>query len=150
MSFLDKLASAIMPPESEEQRAKARAEAEQLAQTSGWLAMAIDHHRQIEAAFARGLDPAADAPASSVQRGRTTQQCDGVYAGMNVEEAILVQQRGLHQLGGDLRQRCPESKLPVFSQREAQQLPARGVHGITAWKSAERLYLIDCARTLRS
>jgi iron-sulfur cluster repair protein YtfE (RIC family) len=60
MSFLDKIASAVMPPESEEDRAKARAEAQQLARDNAWLAMALDHHRQIEAAFAQGLDPSTD------------------------------------------------------------------------------------------
>jgi len=63
MSFLDKVAAAIMPPESEQDRAEARAKAEGLSQGDDWLGLALDHHRQIEASFARALDPAADAPA---------------------------------------------------------------------------------------
>src|SRR5690606_26791091 len=61
MSFLDKLMSKVMPPESEQDRAEARQKAERLAGANGWLAMALDHHRQIESAFARargGLDAA--------------------------------------------------------------------------------------------
>jgi hypothetical protein len=61
MSFLDKLMSKVMPPESEQDRAEARQKSERLAGANGWLAMALDHHRQIESAFARargGLDAA--------------------------------------------------------------------------------------------
>jgi hemerythrin superfamily protein len=53
MSFLDKLMSKVMPPESEQDRAEARQKAEQLSHGHGWLAMVLDHHRQIEDAFAR-------------------------------------------------------------------------------------------------
>jgi hypothetical protein len=53
MSFLDKLMSKVMPPESDQDRAEARAKAERLSHGHGWLAMALDHHRQIEDAFAR-------------------------------------------------------------------------------------------------
>jgi hypothetical protein len=53
MSFLDKIVSTIAPPESDSDRADARRAAEELAPGHGWLAMALDHHRQIEAAFER-------------------------------------------------------------------------------------------------
>lgn len=62
MSFLDKLMSKVMPPESEQDRTDARAKAEQLSHGHGWLAMVLDHHRQIEDAIDRarsGLDSAA-------------------------------------------------------------------------------------------
>jgi len=62
MSFLDKLMSKVMPPESEQDRAEARAKAERLSHGHGWLAMVLDHHRQIEDAIERarsGLDSAA-------------------------------------------------------------------------------------------
>ena len=61
MSFLDKLMSKVLPPESDEDRAEVRRKAEALAAANGWLAMALDHHRQIEAAFDRargGIDAA--------------------------------------------------------------------------------------------
>ena len=62
MSFLDKLMAKVMPPESDDDRAEARRKAETLARDEGWLAMALDHHRQIEAAFtrARGAIDAAE------------------------------------------------------------------------------------------
>jgi hemerythrin superfamily protein len=53
MSFLDKIMATVMPPESEQDRADARQKAEALATANGWLATALDHHRQIESAFAR-------------------------------------------------------------------------------------------------
>jgi hypothetical protein len=62
MSFLDKLMAKVTPPESDQDRAEARAKAERLSHGHGWLAMALDHHRQIESAFNRarsGIDAAA-------------------------------------------------------------------------------------------
>ena len=61
MSFLDKLMSKVMPPESDEDRAEARQKAERLSHGHGWLAMALEHHRRIESAFASargGIDAA--------------------------------------------------------------------------------------------
>lgn len=54
MSFLDKLVATISPPESDEDRAKARAHAEEVSQNTAWLKTALQHHRQIESTFHRG------------------------------------------------------------------------------------------------
>ncbi|MGH8516054.1 MAG: hemerythrin domain-containing protein [Panacagrimonas sp.] len=51
MSLIDKVVAAVMPPESQVARAKAREEALAAAQPGTWLALVLDHHRQIEAAF---------------------------------------------------------------------------------------------------
>lgn len=51
MSFLDKLVATIAPPESDEDRMKARREADRIAEGYGWMREALQHHRQIEAAF---------------------------------------------------------------------------------------------------
>ena len=51
MSILDKVVAAVTPPESEEQRATARARARTSAGRADWLAMVLDHHEAIEAAF---------------------------------------------------------------------------------------------------
>jgi hemerythrin superfamily protein len=53
MSLLDEIMSKVAPPESEPDRAGARAKAEQLSHGHGWLAMVLEHHRQIEGAFQR-------------------------------------------------------------------------------------------------
>jgi hypothetical protein len=52
MSILDKVVAAITPPESDESRRKARAKARALAGADDWLAEILDHHEEIEAAFA--------------------------------------------------------------------------------------------------
>lgn len=53
MSVLDKVAAAFTPLETETQRADARAMAEGMATPGDWLSMVLDHHVQIEAAFAK-------------------------------------------------------------------------------------------------
>jgi hypothetical protein len=52
MSILDKVVAAVTPPESDEQRAEARAKARNAATDGDWLSLVLEHHRQIEAAFA--------------------------------------------------------------------------------------------------
>lgn len=51
MSILDKVVAVLTPPESDEDRTNARARAETYAQRAPWLAMVLDHHRQIDDAF---------------------------------------------------------------------------------------------------
>lgn len=51
MSVLDKIVSALTPPESDEDRAEARARAQEYAVRAPWLSMVLDHHMAIEAAF---------------------------------------------------------------------------------------------------
>ena len=52
MSVLDKVAAAVTPAASDEDRAEARRKATALAQNHGWLQQILEHHRQIESAFA--------------------------------------------------------------------------------------------------
>lgn len=52
MSILDKVVAAVTPPESEEKRAAARAKARTMASQGDWLALVLQHHEQIEGAFA--------------------------------------------------------------------------------------------------
>jgi hemerythrin superfamily protein len=52
MTLLDKVVAAVTPPESEEARAEARAKAQSAASAGDWLSMVLQHHRQIEQAFA--------------------------------------------------------------------------------------------------
>lgn len=55
MSFLDKIAAAVMPPESDQDRADARRKAQSVATPGEWLEVILDQHRQIEAAFLKAL-----------------------------------------------------------------------------------------------
>lgn len=61
MSILDKVVAAVTPPESDEQRAEARAKARNAATDGDWLSLVLDHHLQIEGAFA-AVKAAKDAP----------------------------------------------------------------------------------------
>jgi len=60
MSILDKVVAAVTPPESDEQRAEARAKARNAATDGDWLSLVLEHHTQIEAAFV-AVKAAADA-----------------------------------------------------------------------------------------
>lgn len=53
MSVLDKVAAAVTPAASDEDRAEARRKVQVLAGQHGWLEQILVHHREIEAAFAQ-------------------------------------------------------------------------------------------------
>ena len=52
MGIVDKVIAAVTPPESDEARAEARLKARAAAIPGDWLEMVLDHHLQIESAFA--------------------------------------------------------------------------------------------------
>lgn len=52
MSVLDKMIAAVTPPESDEARAEARANARAAAEPGDWFSMILDHHLLLEDAFA--------------------------------------------------------------------------------------------------
>jgi hypothetical protein len=52
MSIVDKVIAAVTPPESDEARAEARAKARAAARPGDWLSLILEHHVQLEAAFA--------------------------------------------------------------------------------------------------
>jgi hemerythrin superfamily protein len=62
MSILDKVISAVTPLESDQAREEARNKALSAATPNGWLSMVIQHHRDIERAFA-GVQAASTAAA---------------------------------------------------------------------------------------
>jgi hypothetical protein len=85
MSFLDKIMSSVMPPESDEDRADARQKAERLSIGHGWLATALEHHRQIESAFARARNGA-----DAAERKQTLKELALVLTGhAQAEETVL-------------------------------------------------------------
>ena len=51
MSFLDRVAAAMTPRESEPTRQRARANAQRLAAVNDWLELVLEHHVRIEDAF---------------------------------------------------------------------------------------------------
>lgn len=85
MSLLDKIAAAVTPVASQEDRAEARRSAEQLSQGDDWLGRILDHHRQIEAAFDRALN----ATGAEERRGAARQLAEVLMAHANAEEAVI-------------------------------------------------------------
>ena len=85
MSLFDKVVAAVTPLESQEKRMEARAEARARARPGGWLSQVIDHHEQIEGAFAL-VKEENDAPAR-----RAAQKALGVLltGHANAEETVL-------------------------------------------------------------
>jgi Hemerythrin HHE cation binding domain len=65
MSIIDKVVAAITPPESNDARVKARANARSVALPGDWLSSVLDHHLQIEALFAKV--ESANAPAARLE-----------------------------------------------------------------------------------
>ncbi len=53
MSMIDKVVAAVTPPESDKARAEARAKARAAAKPGDWLSAVLEHHVQIESAFAK-------------------------------------------------------------------------------------------------
>jgi hypothetical protein len=69
MSMIGKLLAAITPPESEAERGEARRKAGAATYPGDWLAMVLDHHVQIEEAFA-AVRAAQDAASRLVAQKR--------------------------------------------------------------------------------
>lgn len=85
MSLLDKVVAAVTPPESDAQRAEARAKARSAATDGDWLSLVLDHHRQIEAAFA-----AVKATTDSASRVSAQKRLALLLTGHSIaEEAVI-------------------------------------------------------------
>ena len=85
MSFLDRIAAAVTPAASDEDRAEARRKAEAMSAGNDWLGLVLQHHRQIEAAFDRALG----ATGASARR-EALEALGAVLTGhSNAEEAVL-------------------------------------------------------------
>jgi len=92
MGIVDKVIAAVTPPESDKARAEARQKARQAATPGSWFEMVLDHHLQIEDAFAavRRADTA---------EGRRTAEKDlaVLLTGHSLaEEAVLYPAMALH------------------------------------------------------
>src|SRR5438045_3431353 len=85
MSFLDKIASSIMPPESAEDRVNARSVARAVAGQGDWLATILQHHQQVEAAFAQ----AKGASGAEERRTALKRLATLLSAHANAEEAVI-------------------------------------------------------------
>lgn len=85
MSFLDKLAASVMPPESQKDRENARRVALSLAGQGDWLAIVLDQHQQIERDFSRALTaPDASSRQTALKRLQVL-----LTGHANAEESVL-------------------------------------------------------------
>lgn len=85
MSFLDKLAAAVTPTASDEQRADARRKADELARSEPWLAMILDQHRDIE----RLVTEAKNAPEARARMDAVRALGATLTGHSTAEEAVL-------------------------------------------------------------
>jgi hypothetical protein len=85
MSLLDKVIAAVVPEPSAEERAECRARARSLSGGSGWLAQVLDHHEQIEAAFAA----VKEAPSAPTRRAAQKWLATLLTGRSLAEEAVL-------------------------------------------------------------
>jgi hypothetical protein len=85
MSIVDKVVAAVTPPESDQAREEARAKAQSVASAGDWLSMVLEHHRQIETAFA-----AVKAAPSAGERVTAQKELAVLLTGHSIaEEAVL-------------------------------------------------------------
>jgi len=85
MSVLDKVVAAVTPPESEDARREARAKAKAAARPGDWLSMVLQHHEEIESAFA-----AVKAATTAGARLAAQKQLAIILTGhSNAEESVL-------------------------------------------------------------
>ena len=85
MSVLDKVIAAVTPPETADDRAQARAKATAVATPGSWLAMVLDHHQQIEAAFA-----AVFATTDATSRRAAQKKLGTVLTGHSIAEEVAI------------------------------------------------------------
>ena len=85
MSIIDKVVAAVTPPESEDARREAHEKALSLATPGDWLSMVLEHHENIEAAFA-AVKEAQTAPAQVAAQKKLATLLTGHSV---AEEAVL-------------------------------------------------------------
>ncbi|QZH74213.1 MAG: hemerythrin domain-containing protein [Erythrobacter sp.] len=85
MSFLDRVAAAVTPAASDEQRAEARRRVDELAVGEPWLGMIVEQHRKIESLFEQ-----ARSATDVASRERTVKQLATELTGhATAEEAVV-------------------------------------------------------------
>lgn len=92
MSLIDKVVAAVTPPESEKSRVEAREKAKAAASPGDWLSLVLDHHVQLEKAFA-----AVKRSASVTERRAAEKWLAIVLTGhATAEESVLYPALALH------------------------------------------------------
>ena len=85
MSLLDKAIAAITPTEDSDKNREARSKARTSAGSTGWLALVLEHHQEIENAFAAVKDAQSAGARKTAQKWLAT-----ILTGHSIaEEAVL-------------------------------------------------------------
>lgn len=86
MSIFDKIAATVMPPESAEDRAEARRQAQDMCRgPDDWLTLALNHHRRIERLF----EAARSGRDAAARRTACKELATVLTAHANAEESVL-------------------------------------------------------------
>jgi iron-sulfur cluster repair protein YtfE (RIC family) len=122
MSFLDRIAAAVTPAASDEDRAEARRKVDMLAREHGWLQQILEHHRQIESAFAEALG--ATAPN---ERRRAAKQLGTLLTGHSMaEEAVIYPAIADHDGKGHAAMAYEEQSMAKVQFAKLEQLDPMG------------------------
>ena len=85
MTILDKVIAAVTPDPTDEKMQEARAKARELATNSGWLTMVLDHHLEIEQAFA-----AVKSASSATGRRAAQERLATILNGHSLAEEVVL------------------------------------------------------------
>lgn len=85
MSVIDKVIAAVTPPESENARQEARSKANSVATPGEWLSLVLEHHLQVESAFAA----VRDAMSAATRRDAQRELAEILTAHSIAEESVL-------------------------------------------------------------
>lgn len=85
MSFLDRIAAAVTPAASDEDRAEARRKVSELATRHEWLAQIVAHHREIERNFEQALTAGTPAERTSAMKSLAT-----ILNGHSLAEEVVI------------------------------------------------------------
>jgi len=119
MSFLDKIAAAITPPESDEARVRAHEDAQVLAASNPWLERALHHHEQIAAAFERARHATNPGDATKAVR----QLAELLIAHSVAEEVVLYPALVMEGHKGHATMAYEEQQLAKVQLAELEKLP---------------------------
>jgi hemerythrin superfamily protein len=118
MSIFDKIVAAVTPAENEEQRADARGKARKLAGESGWLAMVLDHHEEIEDAF----DAVKQATNAASRRAAQKHLALILTGHSNAEEAVIYPAIAASGEKGDATEAYTEQSAAKVQMAELEDL----------------------------
>ncbi len=118
MNFFDRLAAAITPEATDEDRTNARSQAQALAQDDGWLSCVLDQHEQIEALFAEAAmaQPGADRVAAVKKLGQL------LTAHAMAEEVVLYPAIARNGEKGDATMAYEEQSMTKVEMAALEQL----------------------------